>query len=124
MMSPDGPSAHRLLIVEDDVEIRSTMEELLLDEGFDVVTAGNGQEALDHLRGTRHLPFAILLDLRMPVMDGRTFLSRRAAEPAWAGIPVIVLTADHASCRVVGASSVLIKPFPLDRLLQELSDLR
>jgi CheY-like chemotaxis protein len=124
MISSEGPAAARVLIVEDDVEIRSTMKDLLLDEGFDVVTAGNGQEALDHLRGTSRLPFAILLDLRMPVMDGRTFLSRRAAEPALAEIPVIVLTADYASGRVAGASSVLIKPFPLDRLLRELSDLR
>jgi CheY-like chemotaxis protein len=112
-----------VLVVEDDLEIRAALEYALIDEGFDVVTTTNGQEALDYLQQSSNLPFVILLDLRMPVMDGREFLAMRASEPLLADIPVIVLTADFASARTVptGASSLLIKPFGLERLLEEIS---
>jgi CheY-like chemotaxis protein len=113
-----------VLVVEDDHDIRSSLEMALGDEGYDVVTASNGQDALDCLRCTAVLPFVILLDMRMPVMDGRMFLAARTREPALADIPVIVLTADGSSRYVPGATLVMTKPFGLDALLDELIRLR
>jgi CheY-like chemotaxis protein len=118
-----GRGLGRVLVVDDDAEIRSALKGALIDEGFEVATASNGRDALDHLRQGSGLPFVILLDLRMPVMDGRAFLAARASDPVLAVIPVIVLTADLASHQVAGASSVLIKPFGLERLLREMSRL-
>jgi CheY-like chemotaxis protein len=122
-MSEASHAAARVLVVEDDVEIRLTLAAALVDEGFDVVTTPHGQAALDYLRACLLRPSVILLDLRMPIMDGRSFLEARALEPGLADIPVIVLTADYASGHVPGASCVLIKPFVFDRLLERMSAL-
>jgi CheY-like chemotaxis protein len=122
-MSATARAARHVLIVDDDVEIRRALATALAEEGFEVVTARDGRAALDYLTGCLVRPFVILLDLRMPIMDGRAFLAARAIDKTLADIPVIVLTADHASGHVPGASSVLIKPFGLDGLLQQLSSL-
>src|SRR5579871_1594935 len=83
-----------LLLVEDDPDLRLVMRILLLDEGYEVRVAEHGAAALALLeRGL--LPDVILLDLMMPVMDGWAFHERFAQEPAWRGIPVLVLTASH-----------------------------
>jgi CheY-like chemotaxis protein len=62
----------RVLVVEDEAEIRFLLRELLVDAGYAVATAGNGEEALDQMR--EHRPDAVPLDLMMPVMDGWRFL--------------------------------------------------
>ncbi len=85
--------ARRLLLVEDDVDLRSAMADALSDHGYDVLEASNGKEALSiaHTRG----PALILLDLMMPVMDGWTFLRRRAENIGLSSIPVVVLSAQR-----------------------------
>jgi CheY-like chemotaxis protein len=64
-------TAHRVLVVEDDLEIRESMMEILEEHGYEPVGAENGLEALDKLRSSGPLPCLILLDLMMPRMDGR-----------------------------------------------------
>ncbi len=107
------------MVVEDDVETRELIAEVLRDDGYDVQTAANGAEALATLR-TRTLPSLILLDLMMPVMSGWQFLDERAADQSLARIPVLVLSADPtrqlASAR--GVVAVVGKPFDLPRLLK------
>src|SRR5688572_2265458 len=66
----------RLLLVEDDAEVRTSLREALEEDDYDVVTATNGLDALDWLRHNE-LPDAILLDLMMPVMDGFQFLAEQ-----------------------------------------------
>ncbi len=85
--------ARRLLLVEDDVDLRSAMADALSDHGYDVLEASNGKEALSiaHTLG----PALILLDLMMPVMDGWTFLRRRAENIGLSSIPVVVLSAQR-----------------------------
>jgi CheY-like chemotaxis protein len=122
-MSQTARAARPVLIVDDDVDIRRTLATALIEEGFEVVTACDGRAALDYLKGCVFRPFVILLDLRMPIMDGRAFLAARALDGTLTDIPVIVLTADNASGTVAGASSVLLKPFGLDGLLERLSSL-
>jgi PleD family two-component response regulator len=64
-----GPAKGRVLVIEDDSLVRDAMESLLEDEGYEVWSAENGQEALRWLQ-TDSLPDIIVLDLKMPVMDG------------------------------------------------------
>lgn len=87
-----------ILIVDDDEDFRHTLVDGLSYEGLDVHTVGNGQEALDWLASHPGQVFTIVLDIMMPVMDGRTFLERRALDARLASIPVVVLTAG-GDCR-------------------------
>ena len=112
-----------VLLVEDDTDIREAVGEVLTDHGYRVVTAGHGAAALERLRdGTR--PDVILLDLMMPVMDGATFRATQKADPALAGIPVVVMTA-LATARDApewaDVAAFLTKPIKLDALLAALA---
>jgi two-component system, chemotaxis family, chemotaxis protein CheY len=116
-------TARTVLLVEDDYDVRETIAEVLADEGYDVVTAVDGQDALDKLRaGAR--PFAILLDLMMAGMNGFQFRAEQRADPALAAIPVIVLTADRQvddKARELGADAYVRKPTQLENLLAVLA---
>jgi CheY-like chemotaxis protein len=115
-------AARTVLLVEDDHDVRETIAEVLTDAGYVVVTAVDGQQALDHLRGGLR-PFVILLDLMMPGMNGYEFRDVQRAEAGLADIPVIVLTADRLieqKARDLGAAAYLKKPTPLDELLATL----
>ena len=115
--------ARRLLLVDDDGAIRDALDEALQEEGFDVVTAANGREALQVLKsGPR--PDAILLDLMMPVMDGWDFRHEQLRDPALRQIPVVVVSATGFSENTVrmqfGDVQVVPKPVPHLRLLEAL----
>lgn len=86
-------SAKTLMIVEDDTDIREALAELLMDAGYQVTTAVNGADALEVLRRAP-LPNLILLDLMMPVMDGFAFREEQRKVPAWAAVPVLLMSAD------------------------------
>jgi CheY-like chemotaxis protein len=107
------------MVVEDDFAIRETLRELLEDEGYHVMWASNGQEALARLRD--HAPRLILLDLMMPVMDGWEFRIAQQRDPSLAHIPVVIISADHGLEQKVSALAVdgwLAKPFELATLLE------
>jgi CheY-like chemotaxis protein len=117
-MSPSAVAHCPVLIVEDDVELRDMMAQLLTLEGFVATAVANGREALDYLgRGDR--PDIILLDLMMPVMDGWEFRRKQQSDPALATVPVVVLSAlDHRRAAEVDAVAFLKKPLDFDRLLE------
>src|SRR5262245_41874314 len=99
-----------VLIVDDDQDIRDTLGGVLTEEGYRVVGAANGQEALDYLKDGER-PCLILLDLMMPVMDGWQFLKQQGMSPSLAEIPVVVITAAGAQRTAqLKASAVLAKP--------------
>jgi signal transduction histidine kinase/CheY-like chemotaxis protein len=81
----------QVLVVEDDQATQHTLRRILLAEGWESRSASDGAEALDLLR--EGVPNLILLDLMMPGMDGFDFLAEKQANPEWAGVPVVVLTA-------------------------------
>ena len=87
-----------VLIVDDDPDLRETLVDALSLEGLSVHAVENGREALDWLHGHAELDWVVLLDLMMPVMDGRSFLEARACDPIIAPIPVVILTAG-GDCR-------------------------
>ena len=80
-----------VLVVDDDPNLVRLMSKFLKLEGFAPVPAANGQEALAYLRGGGDA-CAILLDLRMPIMDGWAFRREQRADPVLAGIPIVVLS--------------------------------
>lgn len=90
-----APAQKRVLIAEDDEPIRSALAELFTDEGYQVSTAANGQEALDILRASTLLPNVILLDLMMPIKDGVAFRAEQELDPRLAKIPVVLMSADE-----------------------------
>src|SRR5947209_5284403 len=94
--SSDGHLA-RVLVVDDERTIREVLAEALWQEGYQVLTAGDGLQALGLLRVE---PVdAILLDLAMPTMDGFAFRHEQLLQPDVASIPVIVLSANHDLAR-------------------------
>src|SRR5437763_14895472 len=94
MTEPDAG----ILIVEDDTDVREAMAIFLAGEGYKVVEAGHGAEALDQLRSATVFCL-ILLDLYMPVMDGWAFRAEQLRDAALAAIPVIVISADDSASR-------------------------
>jgi CheY-like chemotaxis protein len=100
--------ATRVLLVEDDPDQREVAAELLRLEGFEVTTARDGLEALLHLRNDPLLPDVVVLDLEMPVMDGREFRSWQLRDPSARSVPVVVLSC--ASPEGVDAAAYLEKP--------------
>lgn len=109
-----------LLLVENNEPLREALADVLADEGYEILLAGNGCEALAQLRrGAR--PSLILLDLLMPVMDGPTFLARRREDPELSRVPVLVVTADkrHDEAHYAAlADGFLWKPFIIEELLR------
>jgi CheY-like chemotaxis protein len=110
-----------VMVVDDDDGIRSALAQALEEEGYLVTTAVHGAEALEYLRAAGRKPCIILLDIMMPVLDGRGFLELKRADPALADIPVVVVTADGRVVRdpmTLDAQAVLVKPISLDVLLE------
>src|SRR4051812_31695073 len=82
-----------VLLVEDEPDLRETLQEVLEEEGYAVTTAKHGREAIEHLRRLP-LPAIVLLDLMMPIMDGGSFLAWLSSQPPpLAELPVLLLTA-------------------------------
>ncbi len=109
-----------VLLVEDDPDLMRFAQVTLRLAGYRVVTASDGEQALVAARKAR--PTLMLLDLRLPVLDGWQVLDRMAADPGLRTIPVLIVTAtaEGLSRRSVEASSVvgyLVKPLSADALL-------
>lgn len=104
-----------VLVVEDDEAIRESMRELLELEGFDVVTARNGREALAAARAAR--PCVVLLDLFMPVMDGWQFLAEVERDRELADLPVTVVSAAGDRVSGIGGRPYLRKPVTFGKLV-------
>ncbi|WAS96843.1 response regulator [Nannocystis punicea] len=113
-----------VLVVEDDRDIRETMGLVLEGEGYEVVTAPNGREALQLLQsGLR--PCLVLLDLMMPVMSGWELREQMLRDPSMAAIPTIVITGDtRASQRTaqLRAAACFAKPFEISDLLAAVAE--
>jgi CheY-like chemotaxis protein len=111
-----------VMIVDDDDEIRDALEDVLGGEGYRVVGARDGRQALDFIQAGS-LPSAIVLDLWMPVMDGWQLRKELLSNESLAKIPVIVLTAAHDQrAPQLGVSGILTKPVDLRKLLHALGE--
>ena len=110
------PDAPLVLVIDDDETVRDLMTRFLLDEGYNVAVAGDGEEGLRRIRELR--PAAVLLDILMPEVDGWTVLQTCKKDPELADIPMIVLTISDNRKRAyeLGAADFLVKPVDRKRL--------
>jgi CheY-like chemotaxis protein len=106
---------HTVLIVEDEDELRESMRDALEFNGYAVVAAQEGQEALDELVRIEHV-CVVLLDLLMPGMNGWEFYDKLRARPEYHDVPVVIHTS-APSRAPVGVTRILSKPLEITRLL-------
>lgn len=106
-----------VLIVEDTEDLRELFMEVLRQNGYRVLGAENGREALDVLKAEVSEPCLVLLDMMMPVMDGRTFVESLHAAHRAATLPVIVVSASVTEEGVPGTNGFVKKPVAPDVLL-------
>ncbi|PYR67097.1 MAG: hypothetical protein DMF87_16095 [Acidobacteria bacterium] len=121
--TPDVAIRPTILVVDDQIDLRDAIAVLLEVEGYDVVDAENGRDALKYLQTHAGNVAAIVLDLAMPVMDGWQFLAERRKDPAVSDIPTIVVTGVSDAKRrqrELGDVTVFGKPFHFDELIREL----
>ncbi len=111
----------KILVVDDDKDIRTVITEILDQSGYEVFTASSGQQGLD-LAG-QILPNLIVLDLMMPGMDGWTVLTKLQHKPVLADIPVIILSGASGleMAMSLGAAAVLFKPVDANQLTAEIA---
>jgi DNA-binding response OmpR family regulator len=107
----------RILVVDDEVSIAETLSIVFEDEGFACAVAGNGRIALDEAR--RERPDLVVLDLMMPVMDGRAMLQAMRADPSLRDVPVVVMSAAPALFAELPVlpQAFLQKPFDIDAMV-------
>ena len=114
----------QVLIAEDDNQLRETLAQHLSEEGYEVVTAANGNDAIPLLYGREfHL---VVLDLKMPYIDG--FQVLKVVKSTFPRTKVIILTAyadltNITKCKELGADEVIGKPFNLSRLFVVIDDI-
>ncbi len=109
----------RVLIIDDDVDTRDTVAELLELEHHEVAAVGDGREGLESLSSFR--PDVILLDAVMRDIDGRSFIEEQRRRPDVSAIPVVLTTGlPPERVRDFGAGGILLKPFTIDELRESL----
>ena len=110
----------RVLVVEDDRDIREALSDTLVEHGCEVFAVEDGRAALDRLELVR--PDVILLDLVMRDMDGWTFRGEQRKRGSMADIPVVVMTGlGHVSTHGLAVEALLTKPFTVDAVLSAIS---
>lgn len=118
--------AKTILIIDDSISLRQVVKMTLVQAGYEVLEAGNGQEGLNRLDGRKiHL---IVSDVNMPVMDGITFLKQARQLPAYKFTPIIMLTTESGEDKKregqqAGAKAWVVKPFQPPVLLNAVSKL-
>jgi len=111
----------QILLVDDSSDQQILLRKLLEANGYTVDCTSNGAEALSLLNSCNTLPEMILLDLRMPIMDGISFRDNQVADPRLREIPVVLMTGDD-EIEVIRAKTnstdILVKPFNISSLLE------
>lgn len=115
-----------MLVVDDERDIAEIVSELLQGEGYRTLVAHDGQQALELLH--RQRPDAVVLDIKMPVLDGLEVIRRVRADPALASLPIVVLTATRVvedleqEFRRMQVHRWITKPFEPDDLVRTVGE--
>lgn len=110
-----------VLVVEDTEDLREMFLDMLQHEGYRAVGAENGRVALEVLKSMRDEPCLVLLDMMMPVMDGREFIAALSDGHRLAALPIVVVSA-VGGAGIPGAREVVKKPISHDVLRRLVSD--
>jgi len=111
-------SNRTILIVEDDYDIRETLQMILSSEGYIVLTASNGKEGIDLLQSTTIQPRLVLLDMMMPVMSGKEFLEIVMNDSKLSTTPIYVYSANGDTLPIKGTKGFLKKPVSYEEILK------
>ena len=116
----------KILVVDDEINITQILEFSIGAEGYEVISAQNGEEAIDKAR--REQPDLIILDIMMPIIDGYEACRILKSNPMTKNIPVVLLTAkgrdiDKRLGYEVGATDYIIKPFSPNKLIDRIHEL-
>jgi twitching motility two-component system response regulator PilG len=119
-VSATNQNSTKVMVIDDSQTIRRTAETLLAREGYEVITAQDGFEALSKIAD--HHPDIIFVDIMMPRLDGYQACALIKGNPKFSSIPVIMLSSkdglfDRARGRIVGSDEYLTKPFTKDELI-------
>lgn len=106
-----------ILVVEDDLDIRRALVEILHMEGHTTAEASNGKEALEYIKNNPK-PCMVLLDMMMPIMTGRQFLDIFKDAPESADVPVVIISAVADRIDTTGAKEFIKKPLEVSKLLE------
>jgi len=114
-----------ILVVEDQVDNRQILRDLLTNAGFDIVEAVNGEEAIAFAQASR--PDLILMDIQLPILDGYEATRHIKADPDLKSIPIIVVTSyalsgDEEKARLAGCDDYVAKPFSPRLLLAKIKE--
>ncbi len=114
-------AGREVLVVEDDPDMAAVVQMIVAEAGYEVRTACDGAEALERI--AERMPGVILLDMRMPVMDGWEFAREFGARFGRAAPIVVITAAENARARAeeIGADGWLEKPFELDEVVRMVS---
>lgn len=121
MGSDGGRSSKTILVVDDEEDLRQSVADALESQGYNVVLAADGREGIDD--AVAHEPDLILVDYRMPEVDGVEFLRSLRARNEVKHTPVMIVTVDpelelRKSAADLGIQGFLVKPFSMTELLQ------
>jgi CheY-like chemotaxis protein len=111
-----------VLVVDDDFDICEAYGEALAECGYDVTTAHNGREALQYLERSDAVPVVIVVDLMMPIMDGRELVAELRRSRRFEHTPIVMMTANRGPALVEGTTH-LYKPFSLEVLCEVVHEL-
>lgn len=120
MRSSAGSTHQRILVVDDESDLRELLQHVLTGAGYEVATVPDGHAALEYLRSSP-APDLILLDLMMPRLDGWKFCEIRRDDPALSAIPVVIVSARGGPSRTspyIGVSAIVSKPFDVEALVE------
>ncbi|HEX2569533.1 MAG TPA: response regulator [Polyangia bacterium] len=123
MMLSGDPDSGSILVVDDEEDIRQLLGQLLTMEGYEVMVAESGSNALTCLRANPQAVRLILLDLMMPGMNGWQFRTEQLKDPALAAIPAVVMTGAGLKAedmKALGSCEVLFKPVNVDTLFERI----
>jgi CheY-like chemotaxis protein len=116
----EAAATRPVLIVDDNADVRDSLQFVLRLAGYDVRTASNGVEGLVEMR-RQPAPCAVLLDLHMPVMNGFEFREQQSKDAELAAIPVIIFSGHHDVAEAadrLGIEAYFQKPFEVDEILE------
>jgi CheY-like chemotaxis protein len=99
-----------ILVVDDDPSIRFLLREILENERYTILEAGNGQAALDAI-GSGALPDIVMTDLMMPVMTGAELIVRLRSQASTARIPIVVVSSNPEAVKDLAVDAIVTKPF-------------
>ncbi len=125
-MQPPTRSKKSVLIVDDEEDLRASVTMALEERGYDVLSAGDGLEGI--AAASEHSPNLILVDYRMPELDGVEFLNALRSTEGLTDTPVVIITVDpelelRRNAAQLGIQGFLVKPFSMEELMQTVTNL-